>query len=159
VGRPHHPSTSIQSHHDIPSYPSTGRKTISTLFTTNGVRTRENEMRFLVPFTSVNSYKNSFFPSTLEQSSIRYHKNAIPRGFHGRDCLQLPLDQPQMFLTRSFYPAPVIFCKYTNQPPSRVHSQLCENVPEESCTLMEEDQHKDHYIIAANHVLCKLLIT
>ena len=45
-------------------------------------------------------------------------------------------------------------------PPSRVHSQLSENVPEESCTLMEEeDQHKDHYIIAANHVLCKLLIT
>jgi hypothetical protein len=23
----------------------------------------------------------------------------------------------------------------------------------------EEDQHKDHYIIAANHALCKLLIT
>ena len=45
-------------------------------------------------------------------------------------------------------------------PPSRVHSQLCENVPEESWTLMEEeDQHKDHYIIDANHVLCKLLIT
>ena len=81
-----------------------------------GVRTRGNEMRFLVPFTSVNSYKNSFFPSTLEQSSIRYHKNAIPRGFQGRDCFQLPLDQPQMFLTRSFYPAPVNICKYTNRP-------------------------------------------
>jgi hypothetical protein len=35
VGRPHHPSTTIQSHHVIPSYPSTGRNTISTLFTTN----------------------------------------------------------------------------------------------------------------------------
>jgi hypothetical protein len=81
-----------------------------------GVRTRGNEIRFLVPFTSVNSYKNSFFPSTLEQSSIRYHKNAIPRGFQGRDCFQLPLDQPQMFLTRLFYPAPVNFCKYTNRP-------------------------------------------
>jgi hypothetical protein len=30
-----------------------------------GVRTRGNDMRFLVPFTSVNSYKNSFFPSTI----------------------------------------------------------------------------------------------
>jgi hypothetical protein len=30
-----------------------------------GVRTRGNEMRFLVPFTSVNSYKNSFFTSTI----------------------------------------------------------------------------------------------
>jgi hypothetical protein len=29
------------------------------------VRTRGNEMRFLVPFTSVNSYKNSFSPSTI----------------------------------------------------------------------------------------------
>ena len=31
----------------------------------SGVRTRGNEMRFLVPFTSVNYYKNSFFPSTI----------------------------------------------------------------------------------------------
>jgi hypothetical protein len=31
----------------------------------SGVRIRGNEMRFLVPFTSVNSYKNSFFPSTI----------------------------------------------------------------------------------------------
>ena len=116
MGRPHHPSTSIQSHHDIPSYPSTGRTNINTLFTTNRVRTRGNEMRFLVPFTSVNSYKNSFFPSTLEQSSIIYHKNAIPRGFQWRDCFQLPLDQPKLFLTRSFYPAPKNFCKYTNRP-------------------------------------------
>jgi hypothetical protein len=30
-----------------------------------GVRTRGIEMRFQVPFTSVNSYKNSFFPSTI----------------------------------------------------------------------------------------------
>ena len=35
MGRPHHPSTSIQSHRVIPSNPSTGRNTISTLFTTN----------------------------------------------------------------------------------------------------------------------------
>jgi hypothetical protein len=27
-------------------------------------------------------------------------------------------------------------------PPSRVHSQLCENVPEESCTLMEEEEEE-----------------
>jgi hypothetical protein len=80
--------------------------------------------------------------------------------FNGGICFQLPLDQPQMFLARSFYPAPVFFVNTLTDPPSRVHSQLCENVPEESCTLMEEeDQHKDHYIIAANHVLCKLLIT
>ena len=53
-----------------------------------------------------------------------------------------------------------MFVNTLTDPPSRVHSQLCENVPEESCTLMEEeDQHKDHYIIAANHALCKLLIT
>jgi hypothetical protein len=30
-------------------------------------------------------------------------------------------------------------------PPSRVHSQFCENVPEESCTLMEEGEHTSHY--------------
>jgi hypothetical protein len=47
-----------------------------------------------------------------------------------------------MFLTKSFYPAPV---NTLSDPPSRVHSQFCENVPEESCTLMEEGEHTSHY--------------
>ena len=59
------------------------------------------------------------------------------------NSFQLPLDQPQMFLTRSFYPAPVNFVNTQTDPPSRVHSQLCENVPEESCTLMEEEEEEE----------------
>jgi hypothetical protein len=59
------------------------------------------------------------------------------------NSFQLPLDQPQMFLTRSFYPAPVNFVNTQTDPPSRVHSQLCENVPEEACTLMEEEEEEE----------------
>jgi hypothetical protein len=33
-----------------------------------------------------------------------------------------------------------MFVNTLTDPPSRVHSQLCENVPEELCTLMEEEE-------------------
>ena len=57
-----------------------------------GVRTRGNEMRFLVPFTSVNSYKNSF-PSTIRlwnslpsaitrMQSLEAFKGGIASSFH-----------------------------------------------------------------------------
>ena len=57
------------------------------------VRTRGNNMRFLVPFTSVNSYKNSFFPSTVRlwnslpsditrMQSLEAFKGGIASSFH-----------------------------------------------------------------------------
>ena len=58
-----------------------------------GVRTGGNEMRFLVPLTSVNSYKNSFFPSTIRlwnslpsditrMQSLEAFKGGIASSFH-----------------------------------------------------------------------------
>jgi hypothetical protein len=36
-----------------------------------------------------------------------------------------------------------MFVNTLTDPPSRVHSQLCENVPEELCTLMEEEEEEE----------------
>jgi hypothetical protein len=57
------------------------------------VRTRGNEMRFPVPFTSVNFDKNSFFPSTIRlwnslptditrMQSLEAFKGGIASSFH-----------------------------------------------------------------------------
>ena len=45
-----------------------------------------------------------------------------------------------IFLEKNHNPLFKLNGRSLTDPPSRVHSQLCENVPKESCTLMEEER-------------------
>ena len=45
-----------------------------------------------------------------------------------------------IFLEKKHNPPFKLNGRSLTDPPSRVHSQLCENIPKESCTLMEEER-------------------